>query len=214
MTHLCAVCGAAVPLPFRAPPPETAPDLDQRPGEPTRSTLARWVQACGACGACAPDVAQLLPGRRSVTEQADYKRQPSRFLRWAMLAAGTPAEAEALLQAAWEADDAGRDATELRQQAAAVWPADDGIESELRLVDVLRRAGEFEAATTRLMALPTRLDDISAQVASYQRSRIAAADTGRQLISSALRPPARRPHVSHGKPEPARSGFWSRLLGR
>lgn len=130
-----------------------------------------------------------------------------------MLVAGTPAEAEALLQAAWEADDAGYDATELRRRAAAVWP-DGDVEAELRLVDVLRRAGAFEAANLRLAALPMRRDDISAQVIAYQRQRIAAADKGRQLISSALRPPARMPHVAHGKANPVKPGFWSRLLGR
>ena len=125
-----------------------------------------------------------------------------------MLVAGTDDCAEALLQAAWEADDAAEDATALRRKAALVWPA-RGVESELRLIDVLRRAGAFAEAAARLDALPGRPGETSERIAAFQRGRIAAADAGRHLISSALRPPARMPHVAHGRPKPG--GFWARL---
>jgi hypothetical protein len=55
------------------------------------------------------------------------------------------------------------------------------------------------------------MDENSARILAFQRARLASGDSGRHLLSSALRPPARMPHVAHGKPK--RAGFWGRLLG-
>lgn len=157
----------------------------------------------------APDLAALTANAASVVASEAY-RAADRFSRWRMLC---PAEArgEAYLQAAWLADDEGRDATALRRNAAAAWGEPASNESALRLIDVLRRAGEFTEAARRVdgMAAP---DETAAQVLAFQRGRIAARDTGRHLLSSALRPPARMPHVAHGKR--AAGGFWARVLGR
>ena len=207
--------------PFRAPTPELAPDLDLRPGEPTRSTLPRWVQTCRGCGATAPDLTALPSGAAATAASAPYRalRHPGPampFLRWAMLAreAGDPSlAAEATLQAAWALDDAGQDASPLRREAATLWGEPGGAESALRLLDVLRRAGEWDAAVARAVLLAgAGLDENSARIVAFQRERIAARDAGRHLMSSALRPPARTPHVTHGKGEAG--GFWRRLLGR
>ncbi|MEJ1975107.1 MAG: hypothetical protein WDN49_02645 [Acetobacteraceae bacterium] len=206
----CALCGTPAPSPYRAPPPEMAPDLDMRPGEPARSTLPRWIALCRGCGACAPDLAALPPAAAAITGSARYRAIPSRFLRWAALVAGTPDEAEALLQAAWSADDRGEDGSDLRRRAAAVWPEPRDAEQGLRLVDVLRRAGAFDAAAARLPALMDAADETSRRIASFQQARIAARDTGRYLLSSALPPPAHMPHVARGKP--AAQGFWGRLF--
>jgi hypothetical protein len=127
-----------------------------------------------------------------------------------MLAVGTPAEAEALLQAAWEMDDRGEDATLLRRQAAAVWGPPEGAEQTLRLVDVLRRAGAFAEAAALLPSLATAADETTRLIAAFQQGRIEARDTGRHLMSSALRPPATKPHVAHGRGD---VGFWGRLFG-
>ena len=63
----CAICGAAARPAFHAPrPPEIAPDLDMRPGEPVRSTLRDWLQACGTCHAAGPDLSALPAGTVSV----------------------------------------------------------------------------------------------------------------------------------------------------
>ena len=208
---VCAVCGAAAPAPFRTPAAEGSPDLDGRPGEPIRSTLPRWVLRCRQCGACAPDLASLPSQASTIVQQESYRGLRSPFLRWAALVAGTPAEAEALLQAAWEAEDDGRDGSDLRRRAAAVWPRTADGEGMLRLADVQRRAGLLaEAQATLDQALPAR-DDAIARIAAFERSRAIAGDTGRHLLSSALRPPARTPHVMHGKH--AQTGFWSRLIG-
>jgi len=142
------------------------------------------------------------------------------FLRWAMICEQTgdlAAAAEATLHAAWALDDAGADASkgaaELRRRAVALFGAPDGPEEALRLIDMLRRAGDYAAAAARADGLdPAALDENSAAILAFQRERIAAADPVRHMISSALRPPARRPHVTHGRKE--ETGFWGRLFGR
>lgn len=215
MNPACAVCGGAARPKFRVPQPEMAPDLDLRPGEPARSTLSEWVRTCRGCGACAPDLTALPANTAEVIQTAAYRDcegSPATlpFRRWAMLA---PDPAEILLQAAWSADDCGLDeeAAELRRRAAALWPASPNPEQACRLVDVLRRAGEFDRAKRAIEAVSARDESIAA-ILSFQRARIAAGDRGRYLMSAALRPPAHAPHVSHGKR--SRGGLLSRLLGR
>lgn len=229
-SRLCASCGAPARSPFRAPAPEGAPDLDLRPGEPTRSTLPRWIQTCPRCGASAPDLAALPAGAAEVVRSDAYRAlreapgSAAPFLRWAHLAKavdnGPAAAAEATLQAAWALDDAEAEdaATPLRREAARLWGEPTDLESALRLIDVLRRAGEWDAAETRaawLAAQPGGVDEDSARILAFQRARIAERDAGRHLISSVLRPPARTPHVTHKQPPPSAAppGFWRRLFG-
>jgi len=138
------------------------------------------------------------------------------FLRWALICeqTGDPVgAAEATLYAAWALDDAGEDAADLRRRAVALFGAPDGPEETLRSIDILRRAGDYAAASARADSLdPAVLDENSAAILAFQRERIAAADPSRHMISSALRPPARRPHVTHGRDR--ETGFWGRLFGR
>ena len=166
---------------------------------------------CTKCLAVAPDLAALPASAAPVVQSDGYRSLKAPFLRWAALVAGTGDEAAALLQAAWDAEDHGHDATGLRRQAAAVWPVPDDAEQALRLADVQRRAGLLVAAATTLDRLPPGQDDAAARIAAFERARIAAGDTGRHLLSSALRPPARTPHVTHGQRKV--TGFWSRLMG-
>ena len=138
------------------------------------------------------------------------------FLRWALICerTGDPtAAAEATLHAAWARDDASEDAAGLRRRAVTLFGKPDGLEAALRLVDMLRRAGDYaEAAACADTLDPAELDENSAAILAFQRDRIAAADPGRYMISSALPPPARRPHVTHGRTQ--ETGFWGRLFGR
>jgi len=223
----CAVCGTPSRTKFRAPQPDTAPDLDMRPGEPTRSTLPDWIQLCRQCGAAAPDVSVLPATAGAVVESGEYRalsqcglEETLPFRRWALICERTgdrPQQAEALLQAAWAADDAAvmTEAAALRAQVAALWDDAGNSELGLRRLDVLRRAGLFEAAEAWAARLANPgagggADELARSIIGFQRARIAARDIGRHLISSALPPPAHRPHVSHGKR--ATTGFWSRLL--
>lgn len=150
----------------------------------------------------------LTPEAKVTVDSPDYQAERSRPLRWTMLCPPHQ-RAEAYLQAVWEADDAGRDASPLRLKAASLWDGGASTENALRLIDILRRAGDFERAAS---VTPPGLDENSRRIVAYQHERIAARDTGRHMLSSALRPPARMPHVAHGTVSP--KGLFARLLGR
>ncbi|MSP04335.1 MAG: hypothetical protein EXR05_03640 [Acetobacteraceae bacterium] len=219
----CAACGAPAAAAFRAPPAEMAPDLDFRPGEPTRGTQEHWLQTCPTCGAVGPDLAALCGTTAVIIASPAYRdvvgpAYALAFLRWATLcgAAGDARHAgEAFLQAAWTADDAGdaAHAAQWRRDAARVWDEPDIFEIALRQIDALRRAGDFTAAEVAAKRLAAqRPDDTTAQILAFQRARIVAGDAGRHLMSSALLPPAHTPHVAHGKA--SGKGFIARLFGR
>ena len=224
----CAVCGAMVRPVFKAPAPELAPDLDFRPGEPARSTLRRWVAECSGCGSAAPDLAAVgASDGEIVREDPEYAALRAQapafargFLLWALLCqrrGDAWTAAEALLQAAWAADDAEETewAVTWRRQAAAIWPDSTEIQPCLCLVDIYRRAGEFhQAAAVAETLAEAPLDESSAAILAFQRRLVGERDVGRQLMSSALRPPASRPHVSYQQPRRAAgSGFWRRFFG-
>jgi hypothetical protein len=190
-----------------------------RPGEPVRSMLRDWVQACGTCHAAAPDLSTLPPAAKAVVESAAYRALSTEaaedtllFRRWAMisLAAGDKeTAAEATLQGAWAADDAAdmAEAAKLRRDVAALWgdPADQA--TALRLLDVLRRAGEFAVVEARGAKMAAGgLDKFAAAVVAFQRARAAERDVGRHLLSSA----APDHEVPDDLPTPK---FWDRLFG-
>lgn len=216
----CALCATPCPPRFRPPPPEISPDLDLRPGEPARSTLHRWVSTCAGCGAVAADLSAVPESAVEIVETEAYLDLHARpdtatpFLRAAMIA--RPGDrAGLLLQAAWTADDAGDDsaARHFRREAAANWGEPEGVEDALRLIDLLRRAGLLQAAQECAGVIAAdAIDERSHAILAYQCARIADADTGRHMMSSALRPPARMPHVAHGRPRP-KPGWLGRLFG-
>lgn len=234
MSFLCAVCGAIVRPEFRAPVAELSPDLDFRPGEPARSTLRQWVAVCSGCGAAAPDLTSLTPADAEIVrndpEYAALRSQAPAFARnfllWALLSqhrGDAWSTAEALLHAAWAADDEpDADWAQVwRNQAADLWPGSREVRTRLCLIDITRRAGDFTRAAVVAEALMEEpLDDPSAAVVEFQRRLIAERETGRQLLSSALRPPAARPHVSYNQSQQADGalsgafGFVRRLFGR
>jgi len=221
--RVCGACGAEARNPFRAPQPEIAPDMDMRPGEPARSTLRDWVQVCPNCGAAAPDLSALPAAARAVAESDEYRllstsalEETLGFRRWALICERTNdrlQQAEALLQAAWAAEDAAAmtESSRLRVEVAGLWDGTTDVELGLRRLDVLRRAGLFDEAETWAMAMNERgQDELARAIIAFQRKKIAARDIGRHLISSALPPPSHSPHVSHG--QRATTGFWSRLF--
>ena len=215
----CAICGGPARAPFHAPrPPEIAPDLDMRPGEPVRSTLRDWLQACGTCGAAAWDLSILPPAVKSVVESPAYRglsmeaaEDTLLFRRWAMicLATGDRGEgAEATLQGAWAADDGADmvEAAKLRRDVAALWSEQADLPTALRLLDVLRRAGEFDAVEARGARMAAGgLDAFAAAVVAFQRAHAAERDVGSHLLSSA----APGHVVPSDLPTPK---FWDRLF--
>ncbi len=184
------------------------------------------MQICSGCGAVAPDLSILPHEAIEVVESEAYldlfprPASAAPFLKYAMIC--RPGDrAGAYLQAAWAADDENDDeaARHYRREAAANWGEPDGIESALRLIDVLRRAGMLETAEECAGVIAgDPMDERSEAILRYQRARIAEGDTGRHMMSSAIRPPARMPHVAHGKkvygPPTEKPGLLSRLFGR
>ncbi|MFZ4408702.1 MAG: hypothetical protein ACOYOH_15270 [Paracraurococcus sp.] len=229
----CAVCGTGSRQPpFRPNPPEQAPDLDLRPGEPVRSTMARWLQQCPSCGYAAPNITKAHPAAaqavaaapfRALLAESGYPPLARRFLAWAHVLEETGAlhaAAEATLHAAWVADDLAKDdlARLWRLDAVALWRGGPPLDQEqtVRVIDALRRAEAWADASATGEALGlAEPPEAVAQVVGLELRLIAARDAGRHTVASALPPPARRPHVSHQAvpprgPAPG-GGFVARL---
>ncbi|MCK8786277.1 hypothetical protein M0638_18020 [Roseomonas sp. NAR14] len=214
--------------PFRPLQSEQPPDLDLRPGEPVRSTMPRWLQQCPSCGYAAPDIGRAHPAAaqavaaapfRALLVETSHPLLARRFLAWAHVLEETGAlhaAAEATLQAAWVADDLGRDdlSQHWRQDAVALWRGGPRLDAEqtVRVIDALRRAGAFEDADSTAEALGrTDPPEEVMQVVTLERRLIADHDAGRHTIASAMPPPARRPHVSHQKIASRGEGLFGRL---
>ncbi|MCX7370305.1 MAG: hypothetical protein NTX90_15690 [Alphaproteobacteria bacterium] len=229
----CGVCGHESRQPgFRPPVPEQAPDLDLRPGEPVRSTMARWLETCPHCGYAAPDITEAHPAGAQAVAAAPYRALIAdtahpvlarRFLAWAHVLEETGAlhaAAEATLHAAWVADDLNRDdlARQWRREAVALWRSGPALDAEqsVRVIDALRRAGDFAEAEGAAEALAgLNPPEAVAQVTALEVRLIAAEDMGRHSMASAIAPPARRPHVTHQpKKRPPEGGGLKSWLRR
>ncbi|UFN50434.1 hypothetical protein LPC08_07400 [Roseomonas sp. OT10] len=225
----CAVCGTESRQPRpRHQPPEQAPDLDLRPGEPLRSTMASWLQQCPHCGYAAPDITRAHPAAaqavaaapfRALVNDSSHPPLARRFLGWAHVleeSGALHAAAEATLQAAWIADDERLPdlARAWRLEAVALWRAGPPLDHEqtVRVVDALRRAGEWgDAAASARAASADHPPEAAAQVLALEARLITAQDDGRHTVASALPPPSRRPHVSHHRPAATGEGLWGRF---
>lgn len=214
----CGICGASARKPFRAPEPELAPDLDMRPGEPAWATLPDWLQTCSGCGAVAPDLSVLPETARSLVESPAYRGMAGEgseetlpFRRWGALCRTTgdsDSAAEALLMAAWAADDAVAmlEGSRLRKTVAEAWADPPDQLTALRRLDALRRSSDFAAADAWAATLASRpLDAMGQAILAFQRQRIGQRDIGRHLVSMAL--PTSMSHKD--LPRPA---FWDWLF--
>jgi len=224
----CAVCGTeSRQTRFRPIPPEGAPDLDLRPGEPLRATMPAWLQQCPHCGYVAPEIAHAHPAAAEAVGTAPFRALIAdgthpplsrRFLAYAYVleeSGALHAAAEATLQAAWAADDARKPdlARAWRGEAVALWRAGPPLDAEqtVRVVDALRRAEAFDdaGATADGLAAGHPPEAVASVIALEQRL-IGLRDSGRHTVASALPPPSRRPHATHGSIA-RRSGLWDRL---
>ncbi|MFT8243194.1 hypothetical protein [Roseomonas sp. BN140053] len=230
-TIRCAVCGTESRQSRpRAQPPEQAPDLDLRPGEPLRSTMATWLQQCPHCGYAAPDISRVHPAVaqavaaapfRALVNDTSHPALARRFLGWAHVleeSGALHAAAEATLQAAWVADDENQPelASLWRREAVALWRAGPPLDHEqtVRVVDALRRARAWDdAGASARAAAADAPPEAAAQVLALEARLIAARDDGRHSVASALPPPSRRPHVAQrGTPSrPGAPGWWAQL---
>ncbi len=217
----CAVCGRESRQRLVKGTGTTAPpDLDLRPGEGVRSTMAYWLQACPGCGYVAPRLDRATEAEkaavwsgpyRALLAETSYPPLARRFLCRAMILEETGdlhAAAEATLQAAWVGDDMRRPelAREWRLTAVALFrqgPPPD-LEQQVRIVDILRRAGDFSGAAAQASALErSTLPEPVDRVVAFERRLIAAGDVRAYSVASALPPPAARPHATHRGPAAA-----------
>lgn len=238
VTLVCGVCGhQSTQRHPRAATQNGPPDLDLRPAELVRSTMPYWLQQCPGCGFVAPRIDRadeaasgIVQGGhyRALLAELGYPPLARRFLCRAMLMEETGdlhGAAEATLHAAWVADDARKPdlARAWRLDAVALFrqgPQPD-LEQRVRIVDLLRRAGDFGGAAAQAGELErSGLPDPVDRVVAFERRLIAAGDVRAYTVASALPPPATRPHVTQRPPAPARatgSGLIAairRLLGR
>jgi len=174
-----------------------APDLDLRPVEMKRSTMAAWVQSCPSCGYVAGDLSHASnPTTEIVT---DLVRSPayqalidgslaSPFLRMVMIADAVEdldLAGNCALWSAWVADDAGEvEAARARRAVAterfkALAESVPAIENQMKtlLVDVLRRAGRFDEAIECADNILARSpEEPLASILAFGRTRAAGRD--------------------------------------
>jgi hypothetical protein len=187
-------------------------DLDQRPPGMFRSTIGSWLQECPYCGYVAPSIDKGDTKARSFVDTPEFRAasldplaEPAsrRFLVRAAQDAFDGDRRSAFLntlRAAWVADDSGRtsDATALRLKAAG--HLDGGritsIDTRLLLLDVLRRAANWEAAEALIAELTAEeLEPPFSNIVAFHRGKVEARDGGRYTIAQAY----------SSKPEPSRS---------
>jgi len=173
----CAVCGNSAMYTYLSSTNSMgAPDLDGRPAEMERSTMAFWIHVCNSCEYVAPKISDAVEGARGVVASVDYKEQFNRaecaklanlFLCWAMVLrrAGRLADSgRACLHAAWVCDDYGDKhemndiaiecrktaSCDLQQALSLSRQKEPEFEkegyAEALLVDILRRSEQFDSA--------------------------------------------------------------------
>ena len=204
----CAVCGKTSVQGFVADAGrEGSADLDLRPPPDQRETIAHWVQECPHCGYCGLTLEEPTAGAAEVVASEGYRAlregtEPELVVR--LLCASTLLEhadrwveaAETALWAAWAADDASADEDAVRARRRTLDLLDevrrrgehyiDNPEAEtLVMVDVARRAGEFERAADLLDGLGGVGDPRFAAIVAFQRERLAARDTRRYTVEEA-----------------------------
>lgn len=196
----CAVCGAETHVQLLTSTSSFgASDLDLRPPGPSRGTVGADVQACAGCGRMAFDLSDAAEAARQQRDPAWRERiedttypDVARFYRAqatqeARVGNHTRA-ANLLLRAAWACDDedAAAPARDCRREcvaaidaahAAGATLADAPATDELLTIDLLRRAGEFDAAQRRCEAAAgLELQGLMAQVLDYERDLIECRD--------------------------------------
>ncbi|WP_144185371.1 hypothetical protein [Elioraea rosea] len=196
-----------------------------------RSTMPHWLQQCPNCGYVSPRIDEadeaasaIVAGGpyRALLAEAGYPPLARRFLCRAMLLEETGdlhGAAEATLHAAWVADDSRKPdlARAWRLDAVALFrqgPRPD-LEQRVRIVDILRRAGDFGGAAAQAGELERAgLPDPVDRVVAFERRLIAAGDVRAYTVASAMPPPSARPHVTHrggAAPRPGSGGLLAAL---
>ena len=166
----CALCGAkSEHTSIGSTNSMGSPDLDLRPPEMERSTMAYWVQECPNCGYAYRSIEETAPQTETTVNSDAYQAVLSstlngsitgRFLKASLISEGSSdprAAAFYALYAAWAADDAddNEGAISHRIRAETLFSTSlDGVDetseesilTRTRMVDILRRAERWEGA--------------------------------------------------------------------
>lgn len=185
-----------------------SPDLDLRPPQMKRSTMRAWIQECPHCHYLAPELSLPVASKTALDSaayealrvEARFPELARKFLGYALLTVeSNPIQAGyARLRAAWDCDDArlAESATACRNAAAECFmrlkPFEDnepGAATALVLIDVLRRAGNFEQAAGECGELwPSQnVAEVMRDVLKYQRVLITQRDDAAYRIEDAIR---------------------------
>lgn len=138
-----------------------SPDLDTRPPEMMRSTMAYWISECPECGYVAADMERMPMIRKSFIEKEAYKtcdgfdfvsNLSRAFYRYYLILRKKHRNKDAiftLLHTIWTCDDANDpNAVVLRQRLAEIIERRLSIKRDESLdlirADLLRRSGQFE----------------------------------------------------------------------
>ncbi len=186
-------------------------DLDSRPPEPERSSLSYWIHSCPSCRYCAPDLSEgdkayeavvKSDAYRKTLENSAYPRLANQFLCWSLLQESQKDYQKAgwgAIHAAWACDDAGFEegATAARKKASDLfmkarengqWFAEDAGLEEAILVDLLRRAGQFdEALKICLERLKKEPEETVRIILQYQKTLIEKLDSQGHTVSDAMK---------------------------
>jgi hypothetical protein len=187
-------------------------DMDTRPAEMLRSTLAQQIQSCPACGYCAPDISKRAAQCSAITQSPEYSRQldarhfpglANHFLCAALIAEGAADYVRATwsrLQAAWACDDAGKRhaARKCRTQAADSLLKAITLHQQLSpepgtefviLADVLRRARLFDKARMQIeVALAKNLDARVKRLLLFEEFLVRKKDGKRHTVAESPSP--------------------------
>lgn len=187
-----------------------SPDLDTRPPEMERSTIAYWIQICPNCFYSAPDISKGDSRVKEIVGTEDYKRigqdldfpdKVAGFLCHSHIMdrlCKYQEAAWACLHGAWYCDD---DEMELaaglcREKAVVAFQKakdhDDTLLSEPKgsfdalMVDLLRRIPKLlDAGDYCNDALERRPDDLILKILLFQKKLIMQRDTGCYTIEEA-----------------------------
>lgn len=203
----CAVCGNSFMYSYLGSTNSMDdPDLDGRPSEMERSTMAFWIHICNRCKYVAPKISNEVEGAKEVVESEEYKKRLNQkgypklanlFLCRAMIlrhAGELSYSGTACLHAAWVCDDCGLSdyAIECRKLAShdlqqaldlqrerELGSASGGY-AETVLVDILRRSGQFDIAGSLCIETITSegKEALTLKILALQKELIEKKDTG------------------------------------
>lgn len=185
------------------------PDLDFRPAGHMRDAVDMMLMECEACGYCALNLSEATPETARVVASDVYRklikgsrdsRYARRWKRWslALEANGDRAGAgHAALHAAWASEDGGsnKPAAAYRGEAirhflscakTGISFAGDRFEEKALLVDLFRRTGQFEHATTVANELASlEASSWAREVAAFQLALLARQDVRKYSVAEA-----------------------------